>query len=189
MKCVKCKKEMEIVQKSETGNPENEKKYERILYVCKNDDIWQTTEVPLSKKTKQVTVFMGCVIRDGKVLMVLRSEKELPGAHLKWEVPGGKVEYGETPQETVKRELLEETGVEVSVGELIPFVQMTYWEYEKEIIQTILLCFRCKFVRKIKILRKDHHVKDVKWVFLGDVGKLETLPGDKEFIKLASLEQ
>jgi len=34
-------------------------------------------------KTKQITVFSGAVIKEGKILMTLRSESELPEAHMK----------------------------------------------------------------------------------------------------------
>ncbi|HOX17454.1 MAG TPA: (deoxy)nucleoside triphosphate pyrophosphohydrolase [Spirochaetales bacterium] len=57
----------------------------------------------------------GIAIRDGLVLVGRRK----PGGELggRWEFPGGKMEAGETPAETLRREYLEELGVEVEVGE------------------------------------------------------------------------
>ncbi len=57
----------------------------------------------------------GIAIRDGLVLVGRRK----PGGELggRWEFPGGKMEAGETPVETLKREYLEELGVDVEVGE------------------------------------------------------------------------
>lgn len=74
---------------------------------------------------KQVHVVAG-VIRDlrGRVLLARRTEgRELAGL---WEFPGGKVEPGETPQQALMRELREELGLAVEVGERVIDVQMPY---------------------------------------------------------------
>jgi 8-oxo-dGTP diphosphatase len=59
-------------------------------------------------------VVAGAIVRDGQVLLARRSpEMALPGC---WELPGGKVEPGESDAEALERELLEELGVRVAVG-------------------------------------------------------------------------
>lgn len=50
MKCPKCQQEMEIKNKDISNNPENGKKYERVLYVCKIDDVWINTEIPITQE-------------------------------------------------------------------------------------------------------------------------------------------
>ncbi|OGH10481.1 MAG: hypothetical protein A2857_00745 [Candidatus Levybacteria bacterium RIFCSPHIGHO2_01_FULL_36_15] len=138
----------------------------------------------MKKAAKQIAVFSGCVIKDGCVLMVLRNEKECPKAHLKWEFPGGKVNFGETPEKSVAREILEETGVVIKIKKLLPFVQTSYWEYEWGVQQTLCLVYLCNFVRQRKIL-KDHHVEKIDWIRIDEVLKLPTLPGTKEVLNLA----
>ncbi len=58
----------------------------------------------------------GVVLREGRVLLARHTYGGGKGLLI---VPGGYVEYGETPQEAVKRELLEETGVAVEPGRLL----------------------------------------------------------------------
>ena len=62
-------------------------------------------------------VGVGAAIIDGSRLLLIKRGRD-PGKGL-WAVPGGKVEHGETLEETVVREVKEETGLDIEVGELI----------------------------------------------------------------------
>ncbi|WP_338603789.1 NUDIX hydrolase [Sulfolobus tengchongensis] len=82
-------------------------------------------------------VAVGClVISDNKVLLVKR--KNPPNTGL-WAIPGGKVEYGETLEEALKREMKEETGLEVTIGNLVSIVQVV-----SEGFHYVILDFECK---------------------------------------------
>ena len=58
----------------------------------------------------------GVVIDNGRALLIRRASEPLRG---EWSIPGGMLELGETLEQGVARELLEETGLQVRVLELI----------------------------------------------------------------------
>lgn len=133
------------------------------------------------KVYKQITVIVGLVINDGKLLMVKRHEPEVKDAHMKWEFPGGKVDFGETPEQAIEREVKEETGVICKVKRLLPVTFTNNWEYPWGTQQTLIFGFECEYVSTGK-RNEDHHVEDTEWVALEDVLKRENLPGAKEFL-------
>ena len=68
----------------------------------------------------QPIVGIGAVIvRDGKIALIKRGNEPAKG---KWSVPGGHVELGESPEQTVVRETKEETGLDVQNPDLIDVV-------------------------------------------------------------------
>lgn len=71
-----------------------------------------------------IVVAAAVVERDGAFLLTRR----LQGTHLEglWEFPGGKCEPGETPREALAREIAEELGVAVVVGDLLLVTRHTY---------------------------------------------------------------
>ncbi len=70
----------------------------------------------------------GVIIRDGRALLIRRGSEPLKG---EWSIPGGILEVGETLKEGVARELLEETGLQVKVMELIEVFERIFRKGEE----------------------------------------------------------
>ena len=84
---------------------------------------------------RTIVVAAGVLVEAGRVLLAQRK----PGAHLggAWELPGGKVEEGEDPRDALRRELAEELGIAVEVGDVLDVAFHRYTEADR----TVLLLF------------------------------------------------
>jgi 8-oxo-dGTP diphosphatase len=117
-----------------------------------------------------VWVAAGVVIEDRTVLLSQRrSGTHLAGA---WEFPGGKVEAGEDPRETARRELREELSIEVVVGEIL---DVAYHVYDDKAVT--LMFFHASRTAASEAPRAIE-VADVKWTPLSELQRLAFPPAD-----------
>ncbi len=98
--------------------------------VCKQIGNWRL------KIGNQIEVSAALIFRDGKLLITQRHAKSHLGGL--WEFPGGKREAGETFEQCLAREIREELGVEISVGEL--FEEITHDYPEKSVHLKFFIC-------------------------------------------------
>lgn len=121
-----------------------------------------------------IIVSAGLIYRDDGKLLIAQRPSEKHGA-LKWEFPGGKVEEGEDPRDTLIREAREELAVEVSVG---PVIETIFHRYPERSV--LLLFYRCKWISgQPKAL--DCHTFD--WADAQQLSKFDFLEADLNFIR------
>lgn len=71
----------------------------------------------MSKSQRTRIAAYALIIKDEKILLC-RLSKELPNWEGSWTLPGGGIDFGEDPKNAVVREVFEETGLEVELGQL-----------------------------------------------------------------------
>lgn len=76
-----------------------------------------------SMQRRPVVAVGAVAVRDGEILLIRRGK---PPAVGRWSLPGGRVEWGESLEAAVAREVEEETGLRVTVGPLAGVVERRY---------------------------------------------------------------
>lgn len=137
-------------------------------------------------KPRIINGAFGVVIRaDLSILLSQRNQPSNPKAHLKWQLPGGGQEYGESLIESLHRELREELGLtDVSILDPEPQIRFSLWEDENFKTHVNLFIYRIDIHDQTPKISDDDSV-DWKWFTLEEISNLETLPGTLEFVTRA----
>ena len=120
---------------------------------------------------KHINVVAAIICKDGAYFATQRGYGEFEGM---WEFPGGKIEPGEEPEEALVREIEEELGTVVSVGQLLCTT-----EYDYPNFHLTMHCFLCSIISGVLELREH---KSSRWLTASTLDDVEWLPADKEVI-------
>ncbi len=128
-------------------------------------------------------VGVGAVVLDGdRVLLVKRGHAPLKG---QWSLPGGGVETGETLEQAVAREVLEETGITIEVGPIVEVLDRISRDVEGRVEHHFVLI---DFVARPSggLLRSASDADDAAWVTLTDIPRYEVAPVTLTVIRKAA---
>lgn len=121
----------------------------------------------------------GIVVHEGHLLMVQRATP--PGVG-RWSIPGGKVEAGESLADALRREVAEETGLRVRVGEMTGWVELISGDHH-----FVILDFACSLQESGEPRLPEPRAGDEEihagWVRLGDVAGLPLVDGLEAFLR------
>ena len=120
-------------------------------------------------KTIKVVAAIICndMERKNKIFATARGYGDLKGG---WEFPGGKVEPGETPQQALKREIMEELSTDIKVGELIDTIEYDY--------PTFHLSMDCFWAEVITGQLELKEAEAAKWLTKDQLESVAWLPAD-----------
>lgn len=126
------------------------------------------------KTIKVVAAVIKAVNENGKPInfATQRGYGEFKGG---WEFPGGKIEPGETAQEALKREILEELDTEILVGKLIDTIEYDYPKFHLS-----MECFLSEIISGELVL-KEHEA--ARWLTKEQLNEVEWLPADITLIE------
>ncbi|MEW6519316.1 MAG: A/G-specific adenine glycosylase [Thermodesulfobacteriota bacterium] len=140
------------------------------------DIIDERPVLPPKKKSIIIEMATGILMRGEKILIQKRKPDDV-WANL-WEFPGGRLKEGETPQQAVVREFLEETGLQVQVSGAITSVRHSYMHY-----QVILHGFFCKDAGSEKKEPALHAAQQNRWVDFTELRNFAFPAGHRKLIE------
>jgi 8-oxo-dGTP pyrophosphatase MutT (NUDIX family) len=143
-------------------------------------------QLPVAQKMQ---VAQKAVLCDGENILMIQKSAADPYNPLKWEIPGGRFEFGEQLGDHLKREVKEEVGLDVEIG---PPLAMWMWSMGcGASAESVLAVSRLCYTKNVDISFAGNdasdYLKDWRWVPIGEVADLDLIPSAREGI-LESLE-
>ena len=143
-----------------------------------------------SEKPTKIIGVLGLPINNkGQMLLTQRQAPKRKFWDGKWQLAGGEIEFGETPEQALAREMLEELGVSSRILFPYPIVKSIVYEKGRHIdldtdVHLTLLCFLVDIGNQKPTLDNDpeKETADFRWFFPEEIHKLPCLPLTTDFV-------
>ena len=122
---------------------------------------------------KVIHVVAAIIIGEGRIFATQRGYGDWKDY---WEFPGGKIEFGETPEAALQREIMEELDTKITIREKITTIEYDYPEFH-----LTMECFLAHIVEGSLVL-KEHEA--AKWLKKNELDSVKWLPADQTIIEL-----
>ncbi len=132
---------------------------------------------------EELRITVSGIIKNGdKILLIRRSTKD-PQNPGKWDLPGGRLNFRESPIHAIIREIHEETSIKVT--KITPYSFLNHiHKSNKKIIQTVQIIFQTNYKKSSKIkLRQSEHV-DYIWATKNDLQNIDLVFKSKLCVSL-----
>ncbi len=114
------------------------------------------------------------IVKNGKILILKRSAEE-DCFKEEWDIPGGRIEFGEIPEVSLKREVKEECGINIDI--IKPISIWTFFKNNKK-TQVVGVTMLCKY-KSGKVKLSDEHM-NFKWINPEEIKNYKTQEGIKK---------
>lgn len=126
-------------------------------------------------------VVLAIIKKDSHYLLTLRNEKNNPHSPFNglWQLPGGGVEFGESLEEALIREVREELGVGVSIVMLVPKI---IHKVRNKTWHGLFVCFLCRRKDENATIQLNEEASEWGWFTREEIRNLKKLDGIDEVI-------
>lgn len=131
---------------------------------------------------KHLVVPVAIIVRDGRVLMAKRNDPHRPDFHGKWEFPGGRMDVGETLEDNLIREVLEEVGYRVEPIQRLSEIWVEYQRASSGGYQVYLIPYVCRILEGGGT-GSDAEVMETRWFAPEAVLNEELIGANKKMYK------
>lgn len=125
---------------------------------------------------KHHNVVAAVIVDNNEVLCMQRGQTKYKYTSYKWEFPGGKIESGETPEEALHREILEEMAMNVSVGKHLVTIKHEYPDF-----RITMAAYLCTSMTGRAFTMNEH--KAYKWLPFSQLSNLEWVVADIRIVE------
>lgn len=121
-----------------------------------------------------ISVVAAIIKQEDKILCVQRGNAKYEYLSYKWEFPGGKIEGGETEEEAIQREIMEELGMSIAIEDKLMTVKHQYPDFN--LTMHIFICSSAN-----QPVLNEH--LDYKWATINELNQLDWAAADIPVVK------